>query len=153
MKQNERSTFSRTIEVVEHGIDYLKRVRDVLSSLRDGEHPERVTMLLDSFELEHRNLLGAIERYREDADDRLLQTYAQYTVLLPVEMSEPDRPLTTLSLMTWLQRLNQPLASMFRELAETAKTPDLREAFAALADQVESHERKLSKEYQRLEDL
>ncbi|MGD8418031.1 MAG: hypothetical protein PVH91_13315 [Pseudomonadales bacterium] len=153
MKQRGRVTFSQAGEIFEHSIEYLTHIRELLETLRDQEHPQRVKMLLDSFALEHRQLLGAIERYVEDADDRLLNTYSQYAVELPAELSGPDSPLTTLALTQWLQALNQHLASMFRELAETAKSAELRGGFDALTQQVESHERKLSKEYQRFEDL
>ncbi|MGE0622844.1 MAG: hypothetical protein AB7I04_15625 [Pseudomonadales bacterium] len=153
MKQHQRSTFNQTVEILEHSVAYLKDVRDLLSGFQVDEHPERVVMLLESFELAHRKLLGALERYLQDADGRVLETYAQYTVLLPVELGKPHTPLTTLSLMRWLQDLNEPLECMFRELAETANSPGLREAFTALTGLVESHERMLSQEYQHLEGL
>lgn len=153
MKQRGRVTFSQASEIFEHSIAYLAHIGEVLEALREQEHPQRVKMLLDSFELEHRQLLGAIERYVDDASDRLLNAYSQYAVELPAELSGPDTPLTTLSLTQWLQALNQHLAAMFRELAETVKSAELRSAFEGLTQQVESHERKLSKEFQRFEDL
>ncbi|MEZ5558174.1 MAG: hypothetical protein R3E86_06455 [Pseudomonadales bacterium] len=153
MKHHERVTFSQARDIVEHSVDYLTHIRDMLDDMRAHDHTQRVRMLLDTFEVEQRSLLGAIERYLEDADERLLNAYSQYSVELPAELSGPDEPLSTLSLTQWLQALNQHLLNMFKELAETVKSADLRTAFATLAQQVESHERKLSKEYQRFEDL
>ena len=153
MKQHQRVTFSQVNDIFEHSIDYLKHVAAMLDDLRTPDLSERVEMLLTSYEAEQRSLLGALERYVEDADERLLNTYAQYAVELPSELGGPEAPLTTLALTRWLQGLNQHLVTLFRELAGTSRSADLRGVFEALTRQIESHERKLSKEYQRFEDL
>lgn len=153
MKKHQRVTFNQVSDIFEHAIDYLKHVVTLLDGLRERELSDRVEMLLSSYEVEERNLLGALERYVEDADDRLLNTYAQYSVELPAELDGPEEPLSTIALTRWLQGLNQHLVELFRELAGTSRSADQRGAFEAMTRQVESHERKLSKEYQRFEDL
>jgi len=153
MKQHQRVTFGQVNDIFEHSIDYLKHVVGMLDGLRTRDLSERVDMLLTSYEAEQRSLLGAIERYVDDADERLLNTFAQYAVELPAELGGPEEPLSTLTLTRWLQGLNQHLVVLFRELASTSRSVDLRGVFEALTHQIESHERKLSKEYQRFEDL
>jgi hypothetical protein len=110
-------------------------------------------MLLDAFEAEQRNLLGAIERYADDAPQKVLDTFITYAVEVPDASNPPAAPLTTLGLTQWLLGLNQHLIGTFQELADTAATGEARDAFGALAAQVQAHDRKLSKEYQRFEDL
>jgi len=153
MKQYERVTFSQAQEVLEHAVDFLDHVAGMLDELNDGEPPERVRLLLESFETEQRALKGAMERYLEDAPARVLNTYTQYAVELPGELGGPERPLTTLRVTQWLQSLNRHVAELFRELADSTGSEEVRKAFGGLADQILSHERKLSKEYQRFEDL
>jgi len=153
MKQHQRVTFNRGSDVLEHAVEYLEHVRTLLQDVADGDLSERVRMLLDAYVVEQRNLLGAMERFLEDAPDRALATYTQYAVELPAELSGPAAPLTTLSLTQWVVGLNQHLVSLFTELAESGKNDALGEIFASLASQVQAHERKLSKEYQRFEDL
>lgn len=153
MKQYERVTFSQAQQVLQHAVDFLDHVADMLAELDDGEAPERVRLLLESFETEQRALKGAMERYREDAPERVLNTYTQYAVELPGELGGPELPLTTLKVTQWLQSLNRHVAELFHELAESTGSDEVRTAFAGLADQMMSHERKLSKEYQRFEDV
>jgi len=83
----------------------------------------------------------------------VLDTFTKYSVELPEAPAGPEEPLTTLGLTQWLVGLNQHLIGMFGELAETAATAEAREAFAAMTTQVLTHDRRLSKEYQRFEDL
>ena len=153
MKKHQRVTFSQVSDHFEHAIQYLNHILVMLDGLREQDLTDRVELLLSSYEIEQRKLLGAIERYVEDADDRLMNTYAQNAVELPAELDGPEAPLTTLSLTRWLQSINQHLVSLFHELAETSRSADRRGAFEAMTRQIEAHERKLSKEYQRFEDL
>jgi len=156
MTQHRRDTYIDGHEILKRAARYLSQIRDVLDDAREQEHSERVNMLLTSVELEQRNLLGAVERYLEDAPEKILNTYAQYTVEIPSEVEPPEEPLTTLSLTQWLLRQNGLLQAMFAELAdkgEKANAEERRVVFGGLADQLESHNRLLSTEYQRFEDL
>ncbi len=153
MTQHQRVTFEQGREVVEHAIAQLTRIRDVLDELRDQAHPERVRMLLESVEVEQRSLLGALERWLDDAPGKVLETYTQYTVELPSEIEAPDTPLTGLGLIQWLARQNGYVQRTFAELADKGDNVDAARLFGGIAGQIEAHERKLSKEYQRTEDL
>jgi hypothetical protein len=85
--------------------------------------------------------------------DKVLDTYAQYTIELPAEFAPlPDSP-TTLDLTQWVARYNGALLDTFAELADTGEPGEISEVFAGIAAQIQSHGRRLSKEYQRLEDL
>jgi hypothetical protein len=153
MTQHKRTTFSQARDILEHSVDYLRQIRDLLDDARSQASSDRVAMLLQTFETEQRNLLGALERYLEDAPKRVLDAYTQYSVELPESLTGPEDPLSTLTLTQWLLRLNQHLIDMFAELGATAPSTEAREIFAAMANQVESHDRRISKEYQRFEDL
>lgn len=153
MKHHQRVTFTQGGEVLEHAVDYLQHVIGLLQNVAGGDASQRVQMLMDAYLAEQRNLLGAMERFLEDAPDKVLSTYAQYAVELPAELEGPAQPLTTLSLTQWVVALNQHLVNLFTELAESGKNDAIGEVFSALAGQVQAHERKLSKEYQRFEDL
>lgn len=153
MTQHKRTTFTQARDLLAHSVLYLRSVRDLLDDARERDHSERVQMLLTSFETEQRNLLGALERYQQDASAQLLDTFAQYSVELPEPVSGPEEPLSTLSLTQWLLGLNQQLINVFEELAEHATSTESREMFGTMAEQVRSHDRRLSKEYQRFEDL
>lgn len=153
MTQHKRDTYVDGREVIQRAIDYLKRIRDVLDQERERDHPERVKLLLNSVEVEQRNLLGSIERFLEDAPDKVLHTYAQYILELPMDVEPPEQPLTTLGLVQWLQRVNNRLYEEFAELSQKYDSDEQMTAFRGIADQVQAHERRLSKEYQRFEDL
>lgn len=153
MAQHHKVTFTRGREVVEHGIAYLRALGEQLDAWLDQELPERVRLLMTSVEVEERQLLGAVDRYLEDAGPEI-ESFAQFTVELPAGLPKvPDAPLSNLSLIQWLQQCHQPLQATFAELGDNADTPEVQEVFQALAGQVEAHERRLSKEYQRFEDL
>src|SRR5690606_42121771 len=114
----------------------------------------RVLLLLDSIAPERRSLPAAVERVLEEGPDKLLNTYTQYTVEMPTEFDPPDEePLSGIDVIRWLQSLNEPLREMFKELADNRDSEEASEAYAALAQQLEAHEMRLSKEYQRTEDL
>jgi hypothetical protein len=153
MSQHERVTFTQGREVLEHAIRFLRMVDDALEDLRDQQQSERVTLLLNSVTKEQRALTGSVERYLDDVADKVLDTYAQYTVELPVRVEPSEEPLTALGLIQWLVRLNAHLYEMFAELARSAPTSEIGEVFDGLAKQVQGHDRRLSKEYQRFEDL
>lgn len=154
MSHHERVTFTQGRDVIEHAVRHLSRIRDGLDELRErDDHGERVAMFLDSVEIEQRNLLGAVARLLEDGTPGALETYAQYTVELPAEVALPEQADSTLGITRWLAEQNGHLQRTFAELAENGASASEREVFAALAQQIESHERRLSKEYQRSEDL
>jgi hypothetical protein len=156
MTQHQRDTYIDGREILSRAVSHLTQVRDLLDQAKEQEPSERVRLLLNSMEAEQRNLLGAIERYLDDAPEKVLITYAQYTVELPSDVEPPERPLTTLGLTQWLVRQNGLLQDMFRELAEKGETGDAderRQVFGGIAQQLEAHDRRLSKEYQRFEDL
>lgn len=154
MSHHERVTFTQGRDVIEHAVRHLSRVRDALDELRErDDHDERVAMFLDSVEVEQRNLLGAVSRLLEDGAPAALDTYAQYTVELPTEVPPPGDSGSTLGITRWLAEQNGYLQRTFAELAENGGSAAEREVFGALAQQIESHERRLSKAYQRSEDL
>jgi hypothetical protein len=154
MSQHERATYAQGREIMNHAVAYQERVRDALDELQQNPRlPERTRLLLTSVALDQRNLLGALERYREDATLKTREYYAQYLIELPPVIGQPDSPVASLELMQWLQGLYQPLCRMFEDLAGKGDSPELAEVFGALAELVRGHERRLSKEYQRSEDL
>jgi hypothetical protein len=156
MTRHQRDTYIDGHEILVRAVRHLSQIRDILDRARERESSERVRMLLNSMELEQRNLLGAIERYREDAPDKLLNTFAQYTVEVPSDIDPPEEPLTTLSVTQWLLRQNGLLHAMFKELTEKGEKgndQERRDVWGGIAQQLEAHERRLSKEYQRFEDL
>jgi hypothetical protein len=156
MTQHQRDTYIDGREILERAVRHLTQICDILAQAHEREQSERVRMLLNSVELEQRSLLGSIERYLDDAPEKILNTYAQYTVELPSDVEPPKDPLTTLGVTQWLLQQNGLLQEVFTELAEKgekANTDERRIVFGGIAQQLESHDRRLSKEYQRFEDL
>src|SRR6056297_3516902 len=153
MTQHQRYTYSRGSEVIDYIIGYLKHIRDVLDELREDDQAQRVAMLLTTMETEHRNLLGSFERIRSDAPEQALETYSQYIVELPRDVGRPEEPVTTVGLLRWLQGLNGHLYQTLKDLGEKEDAEEAAEMFSGMALKVESHERTLSKEQQRFEDL
>jgi hypothetical protein len=158
MTKHQRDTYISGREILERAISYLTQVRDILEQAREQTESERVRLLVNSVETEQRNVLGAIERYLEDVPDKVLVTWVQYTVELPSDVEPPEQqPLTTLGITRWLIEVNGRLQTLFKELAEKGDKADsdvqMREVYGSIAQLLESHERRLSKEYQRFEDL
>ena len=153
MTQHQRVTFTQGREVLEHAVDFLGQIVASLEDLNDQPQAERVAMLLFSVIREQRSLRDAVDRFADDAPDKALDTYAQYTVELPGDQGPPASPLTNLGLLQWVVGRNTHLYEMFAELAGTAPTREIGEVFEGVAQQVQAHDRRLSKEYQRFEDL
>ncbi len=152
MRPNERVTMSRISEVLDHAIAYLRHINELIASEQAAAHSERVQMLLNAYALEQRALTGAIERYLEDAPDPVLGTFINFSVELPASIGGLASD-STLALTEWLVGVNQHLHALFSEVAGSVSASEVRAAFEGLANQIETHERKLSKEYQRFEDL
>jgi hypothetical protein len=153
MRPNERVAMTRIGEVLDHAVRYLQHVNEIIHSQLESAPTERVRMLLGAFELEQRALTGAIERYQEDAEERVLGRFVNFSVELPAAIAGPDSNDSTLAVTEWLVGVNTHLHDLFSEVAGSVNVEDVRTALTGLADQIETHERKLSKEYQRFEDL
>lgn len=153
MSKHHRTSFARAGDLLEQSVAYLGAICEALNALDVPTHSERVRLLLASFLIEERNLHGALERYADDLDTAAAETFVNYSVELPEVAPPSAAPLTTLELTRWLEGLDAQLAALFAELAGTAANTALREAFAGLAAQLDAHDRRLSKEYQRFEDL
>lgn len=154
MTRHKHHTYQTGQQVIEHAVRHLRATADALEELAGRNNGARLQMLLDSIVPEERNLLGAVERVLEDGADKLLNTYTQYTVEMPTEFDPPDgERLDGLEVIQWLDSLHKPLREMFEELADNRDSEEASEAYAALAQQLESHEMRLSKAYQRTEDL
>lgn len=153
MTQHQRVTFTQGREVLEHAVDYLRSIVEVLEALKDQPHADRAALFLSSVLDEQRALLDAIDRFVDDAPAKAMDTYAQYVVELPGDLDPPPEPLDNLGLLQWLVGRNRHLDDTFTELAGTAATREIGEVFAGIARQVQAHDRRLSKEYQRMEDL
>lgn len=153
MRPNERVTMSQISDVLDHAIAYLRHVDAIIDARRAAALPERVRMLLAAFAVEQRALEGAIQRYREDVSQRVLNTFVNFSVELPESIVGLESADSTLAVTEWLVGVNKHLQELFSEVAGSVSVEAVRTAFSGLASQVESHERKLSKEYQRFEDL
>jgi hypothetical protein len=153
MRPNQRVTMSQIGEVLDHAIEYLKHVNEVLAREEEAATSERVRMLLTAFGQAQQALTSAIERYQEDASDRVLGRFINFSAELPAAIAGPESADTTLAVTEWLIGVNGHLVDLFSEVADSVNVEDVKTAFTGLANQIETHERKLSKEYQRFEDL
>lgn len=152
MDHEERATFQTCTEVLEHSIDYVKSVRDALDALREIDHGERIGEMLEEIELEERRLLGALERYLEDVDGGAFQTYEQFMVPLPKTL--PEAEIASIDdAARWAYACNEPLITRFQELAETAATDELAEAFQSLVDLVRNADKRITTAYDGLKDI
>lgn len=153
MPHRKRITFTQGQEILEHAIEYLEAVSDCLADLARRGLPERERMLLDAFASEHAKLTEALARYLEDAPPAALGTFSQFNCELPAAPSPPPEEISTLSLTQWLIAANQELVNACESIAANAASEEQRQAFEALSELVRTHDRTLSKEYQRFEDL
>lgn len=153
MEKHTRSAFSRIGEILQRSIDYISRIGAQLERARLRELPERVRMLLTRFEADQRKLLAAMELYVDDIPAGVSDTYVNFYSAFPEAVDGPEDPLTTLGLTSWLEELNQHLIDVFGELASTTASTEVRDAMTALANMVQAHDRRLSMDYQRGEDM
>lgn len=153
MTRHRRVTFSQGIEVINYSLQHLRQIHTILEGLESALEDERAQMMWTIVLSQQTEVLNGIERFVNDADPRVLRNYVQYSVELPEEVVGPPAPVSSLTLVRWLTEANQPLINTFKEQAESAELPEAQEAFGGLWRQVDSLNRKLSKEYQRFEDL
>jgi hypothetical protein len=147
------SSFDRVGVVLEHAVDYLAAIDGVLEGLTDQMLSPRAALLVRAAVIDERRLLGALERYLEDAPRSVINTYVPYTALLRPVQVPGQVPLTAARLARWLIGLHQSLVDLARQLSASAAHTEGREALAALAEQIEAHQRALSKSWILLEDL
>ena len=153
MRPSERVSMNQISEVLDHAVEYLQHINKVIDEELASAPSQRVGMLLTAFAGAQQGLSDAIERYAEDATDRVLNTFVNFSAELPAAIAGPVSADSTLLVTQWLVGVNKHLYDLFNEVAGLARGEEVRIAFQGLASQVEAHERKLSKEYQRFEDL
>ncbi len=153
MPHRKRITFSRGEEFLDHAVACLQAIGDSLAGLKSRPLAAREGMLLDAYARQHAQLTEALRRYLEDAPQAALGTWSQFACELPEQPVPPPEALSTLSLTQWLLAANQELIEAFEYVATNASSEEQRQAFETLAEQIRTHDRTISKEYQRFEDL
>lgn len=147
--------FERLDAVLADITEYIAAIGAVLDSLDNAPMTPHAALLAPTLALAERHLLGALERYLDDAQPGVLATFVPYRMALPLVEVPPGTAalLDAPNLIRWLLALHQPLEGLCQELAAEAREASVREALDGLASQMESHGRALSKTFLRLEDL
>jgi hypothetical protein len=152
-----RQHFEQLGAVLVDVTEYVAATVSVLESLNGLRMTQRAALLAPAFALAERHLLGALERYLDDAPSAVVDTYVPYRLALPLVIAPdtrgPREALDAPSLTRWLLALHRPLQLLCEELSAEMPEASAREALRGLATQMDAHGRALSKTFLRVEDL
>lgn len=150
--------FEQARDVIDHARDYHQRLGDRLRQVTDESEKGRIQLLLMYLSRHEDHLGKALADYELGAPDAVLDTWFQTPPRFePRPACDPEivlLPHTTVDELTrGVLQLHECLREVYREGAERADVPEVREAFANLAEHMRAEERQLSRDVASSADL
>lgn len=140
--------------LIDETIDWSRRITRYLTGLRDAAGKPRVAMYLDDLADLQSQLTAELERYRQDAPKKVLETYTQYTSPSALSFDDVDTERLTVSEVTRIVLgLNQKLKDEF-EMVATKDGPEAsRRAFESLVTLIDTTNQLISRDDAAIRDL
>jgi len=127
-----------------------RRLSEYYARLANHADRQRAKMLLDYLSRHEANLQSCLERYEADASNRLLDAWCQYVPEafsfehLGNCLTNPE--ITVDEVASLVLRLDDALIEFYRDLADNAESPEVRELFENLLQLAVSEEVTLKRE-------
>lgn len=150
-------TFEQTRDVLDHARSFHHQVAELYQRLEDRVEKERVQMLLDYLQRHEKHLEQSLADYEDEASKWILDAWFQYTLeedpsdlLSSVEIRED---MSVDDVVRLALRLDDYLIDLYRNMAERADLPEVREVFANLLELEQQDEHQIARNALRLDEM
>lgn len=132
-------------------------LNDYYSEVSEKSDREKVKILLDSVKLEKNGMIQSVNYYREHGNADILNTWIQYTPEKPLNIAESGelfpKNAPVEDIVKLVLRHEEWLDEIFKYLAETAHSTDVKNLFARMHQNLEQGKRNLSKDASLIDDM
>jgi hypothetical protein len=155
MERNMR--FEQTRDILDHAREFHHRVGEIYHCLSDKAERQRAKILLDYMSRREVNLEKAMEYFEGQAAQGVLNTWFNYTQkeeTLALQEDEALRPdMTVEEVVRAALRLDDCLITLYRKMADSAASAEVRAVFKSLLAMEEKEKRQLARNAQLMSDL
>lgn len=149
--------FEQTKDVLEHARSFHQRVGDFYQDLSDHTEQQRLKLLLDYMAEREQELASALEQFTEGSSREVLDTWFQFCCddetlkLCPGALLHNDMTLD--EIISAGVALSQCFINLFREIANTADSEQVRAVFQNLLESEQREQKKLVRNVEMFTDL
>lgn len=142
-------TYTKVRDVLEKAREFHQQLTEFYDRLSDRAERDRVEMLLDYMSRHEEGFEEAFDDYTDEGAEKLLETWMQYgpeedTLDVP-DPGELDADMDVDDVVATALDLDDALVRFYEEVAERAKSSDVRDLFRKLREQQESEKAKLKR--------
>ena len=150
-------SFETTSDILEHAQKFHRFLAQMYEDLSSHTDKQRMKMLLDYMSRHESHLSEATQQYSEDASPKIKRTWFQFTPCEALAQAIKENRLSTLmsfdEVVEIAVKLDDCLINIYRKLAESAESIEVREIFLNLLALEHKEKLRLVKNTLRLQDL
>ena len=149
--------FEQTKDVLDHARNFHKQISEFYRQRRDSTEQQRLKLLLDYMSQREQALASALEQFTEGSSREVLDTWFQFTVdeeklkLCPDDLLHDD--MTVDDVIRAGVAMCQCCIDLFREIATTADSDQVRAVFQNLLESEQREQKKLVRNVEMFMDL
>lgn len=125
--------FEQTSDVLDHVGLFHRRVSDLYRQLTEHASSERVRMLLDYMARHEAQLAKSVADYKAESPPQVLASWFKYThdedIFEPLQGVDPEADLPFDDVLDLAVELDAQLLELYREMAERAQSPEVKDLF------------------------
>jgi len=149
--------FEQTKDVLEHARNFHRKISHFYKQRRNRTEQERLKLLLDYMSEREQELAQALEEFAEGTSKEVLDTWFQFTCddetlrICPDALLHDD--MTVDDVIRAGVALSQCFIDLFREIATTADSDQVRAIFQNLLESERREQKKLVRNVEMFQDL
>lgn len=125
--------FEQTRDVIDHVGDFHLRASRLYAELQQHASDQRVRMLLDYLGRHQQNLAHKILEFKQDSSKVVLNSWFKYThdedIFKPLQAVDRQSDLNFDAVLDLAVRLDEQLLELYQEMAERARSSEVKEIF------------------------
>lgn len=150
-------TYETTRDVLDHARAFHGELGKLYERLAGEAQQERVKMLLNYLSRHEEHLEEGLAQYEEGASKRILDTWFKYVPgedrLRECQSIQLERDMSVDDVVAVALRLDTCLLDLYKEMADTAVSQEVKDVFTNLLDMEEQEKHKLARNTLLLQDL
>lgn len=146
-------TYKQVKDVFQRVKDFRRELRDHLEASQLEMDDERLSWLVEHMDRHERFIDGSLDRYEEKASEGILETWLQYVPDAPIREAFEETRLEPgtdeKEVFERIQKWDQALLEMYRQLAGMSGAPRVQELFQSLLEMEEAKQEEISWRWQQ----
>jgi hypothetical protein len=149
--------FEQTKDVLEHARNFHRKISEFYKEHRDHTDQQRLKLLLDYMSQREQDLARALDSFTEGSSKEVLDTWFQFTCddetlkMCPDALLHDD--MTVDDVIRAGVALSQCFIDLFREIATTADSEQVRAVFQSLLESEKREQKRLVRNVEMFMDL